>query len=129
MKGAQRVLHIRCGDDIRDKLVEAAQRQLQEQGYFGEVMSVIKPSPVPDDILSTPAYEGTRLMRDFATAAGYPLEDGTPGPLRHGSVITSVAVDWNAVRDELARHPLVDEAISDSADGATIVRIAGRAPR
>ena len=23
MKGAQRVLHIRCGDDIRDKLVEA----------------------------------------------------------------------------------------------------------
>ena len=31
-----------------------------------------------------------------------------------------------AVRDELARHPLVEEAISDSADGATIVRIAGR---
>jgi DNA mismatch repair protein MutS2 len=30
-----------------------------------------------------------------------------------------------AVRDELARHPLVDEAVSDSADGATIVRIAG----
>ena len=33
-----------------------------------------------------------------------------------------------AVRDELARHPLVEEAISDSADGATIVRIAGRSP-
>ena len=33
-----------------------------------------------------------------------------------------------AVRDELARHPLVDEAISDSADGATLVRIAGRSP-
>jgi DNA mismatch repair protein MutS2 len=31
-----------------------------------------------------------------------------------------------AVRDELARHPLVEEAISDSADGATVVRIAGR---
>jgi DNA mismatch repair protein MutS2 len=30
-----------------------------------------------------------------------------------------------AVRDELARHPLVEEAISDSADGATVVRIAG----
>jgi hypothetical protein len=30
------------------------------------------------------------------------------------------------VRDELAHHPLVEEAISDSADGATVVRIAGR---
>jgi DNA mismatch repair protein MutS2 len=33
-----------------------------------------------------------------------------------------------AVRDELARHPLVDEAVSDSADGATVVRIAGNSP-
>jgi DNA mismatch repair protein MutS2 len=33
-----------------------------------------------------------------------------------------------AVRAELARHPLVDEAISDSADGATVVRLAGNAP-
>jgi DNA mismatch repair protein MutS2 len=31
-----------------------------------------------------------------------------------------------AVRDELAKHPLVDEAISESADGATLVKIAGR---
>ena len=30
-----------------------------------------------------------------------------------------------AVRDELAKHPLVEEQESDSADGATIVRLGG----
>ena len=30
-----------------------------------------------------------------------------------------------AVRDELAQHPLVDEQVSDSADGATVVRLGG----
>ena len=30
-----------------------------------------------------------------------------------------------AVRDELAKHPLVDEQLSDSADGATVVRLSG----
>jgi len=30
-----------------------------------------------------------------------------------------------AVRDELAHHPLVEEQVSDSADGATVVRLGG----
>ena len=30
-----------------------------------------------------------------------------------------------AVRDELAKHPLVEEQVSDSADGATVVRLGG----
>ena len=36
MKGAQRVLHIRCGDDIRDKLVEA--------GIEGDYLSFADPA-------------------------------------------------------------------------------------
>ena len=35
MKGAQRVLHIRCGDDIRDKLVAA--------GIEGDYLSFADP--------------------------------------------------------------------------------------
>jgi hypothetical protein len=31
------------------------------------------------------------------------------------------------VRDELAKHPLVDGQESDSADGATVVRLGGSA--
>ena len=34
-----------------------------------------------------------------------------------------------AVRDELAKHPLVDEQVSDSADGATVVRLGGSPAR
>src|SRR5260370_33661422 len=36
MQGAQRVLHIRCGDDIRDKLVEA--------GIAGDYLSFADPA-------------------------------------------------------------------------------------
>jgi cholesterol oxidase len=76
--------------------------ELQEDKTFDRVLSVIKPSGVPADILETDAYAGTRAIRDFAVAAGYPLEDGTEGPLYHGAVIAPVAVEWDAVRDELA---------------------------
>lgn len=65
------------------------------------------------------AREATRSYVDDAHLAGR-------GEVRiiHGRGTGALR---KAVRDELARHPLVDEAISDSADGATLVRIAGRA--
>jgi dsDNA-specific endonuclease/ATPase MutS2 len=34
-----------------------------------------------------------------------------------------------AVRDEIARHPLVEGFESDSADGATVVKLAAGRPR
>ncbi|MET0390818.1 MAG: GMC oxidoreductase [Polyangiales bacterium] len=76
--------------------------ELNKHGYFDEVLSVIAPTPIPQDLLDSEPYAGTRLLRDFAVAAGYPLEDGTREPLYHGTVIAPVAVSWDAVRDELA---------------------------
>jgi cholesterol oxidase len=73
--------------------------QLAEDKAFERVLSVIDASPIPDDVLATDAYAGTRATRDFAVAAGYPLEDGSEGPKLHGSVIAPVAVNWDAVRD------------------------------
>jgi DNA mismatch repair protein MutS2 len=66
------------------------------------------------------AREATRSYVDDAHLAGR-------GEVRiiHGRGTGALR---KAVRDELGRHPLVEEAISDSADGATIVRIAGRSP-
>ena len=84
------------------------------------------PSDVSDELdvrggRADDAREAARSYVDAAHLAGRPevriIHGRGTGALR------------KAVRDELARHPLVDEAISDSADGATIVRIAGRAPR
>jgi DNA mismatch repair protein MutS2 len=83
------------------------------------------PSDVSDELdvrggRADDAREAARSYVDAAHLAGRPevriIHGRGTGALR------------KAVRDELARHPLVDEAISDSADGATIVRIAGRSP-
>ena len=81
------------------------------------------PNDVPDELdvrggRADDAREAARALVDDAHLAGR-------GEVRiiHGRGTGALR---KAVRDELARHPLVEEAISDSADGATIVRIAGR---
>lgn len=91
--------------------------QLNEQGHFRQVLDVIAPSPVPEDILATRQYEGTRLMRDDAVAAGYPMENGTPGPLHHGTAVAPVAVDWEAVREELSGLRVPAVTIGESSLG------------
>src|SRR5262249_10221093 len=40
-------------------------------------------------------------MRDIAVSSGYPLENGTPGPLHHGAVLAPTAVNWKAVQEEI----------------------------
>ena len=52
MKGAQRVLHIRCGDDIRDKLVEA--------GIEGDYLSFADPAWLGRRRPSTPGWPAAR---------------------------------------------------------------------
>jgi cholesterol oxidase len=77
-------------------------RELNEQGHFERVLAMIKASPVPADVLRSAAFASTRWMQDLAIAAGYPVEDGSHATKLRGTVLPPLAVDWDAVRDELA---------------------------
>lgn len=63
------------------------------------------------------AREAVRTFVDNATLAGHPEVR-----VIHGRGTGAVR---QAVRAELDRHPLVDEHLADSADGATIVKLGG----
>ncbi len=80
---------------------------------------------LPDeiDLRGRTAQEAREAVRDLVDAAA--LAGRSEVRVIHGRGTGAVR---KAVRDELARHPLVDEQVSDSADGATIVRLGGSDP-
>ncbi len=57
--------------------------------YYPLVRSMLKPSPIPKDILATKYYESSRLYLQQATTAGLP------------NYLADVAVDWNIIREEI----------------------------
>jgi cholesterol oxidase len=57
--------------------------------YYPRVRSIIKPQPIPDDILQTPYYLGSRVFSQQAINAGF-----TPRKL-------DIAVNWDIVRQEM----------------------------
>jgi DNA mismatch repair protein MutS2 len=81
------------------------------------------PSDVADelDVRGGRADEARETTRSYVDAAH--MAGRSEVRIIHGRGTGALR---KAVRDELAKHPLVDEAISDSADGATVVKIAGR---
>ena len=81
------------------------------------------PSDVSDelDVRGGRADEAREATRSYVDAAH--LAGRSEVRVIHGRGTGALR---KAVRDELAKHPLVEEAISDSADGATVVKIAGR---
>lgn len=91
--------------------------ELTEGNYFGRALEILAPAPIPKDILNTPEYESTRWMRDSAISAGYPEQDGTPATSQHGHALPPIAVDWNAVRDELSGQRVPSITIGESALG------------
>jgi len=77
---------------------------------------------LPDeiDLRGRTAQEAREAVRELVDAAA--LAGRHEVRVIHGRGTGAVR---NAVRDELAKHPLVDEQVSDSADGATVVRLSG----
>ncbi|MEI7761362.1 MAG: Smr/MutS family protein [Thermoleophilia bacterium] len=77
---------------------------------------------LPDeiDLRGRTAQEAREVVRDLIDAAA--LAGRVEIRVIHGRGTGAVR---KAVRDELTKHPLVDEHESDSADGATIVRLGG----
>jgi DNA mismatch repair protein MutS2 len=76
--------------------------------------------PSEIDLRGRTAQEAREAVRDLVDVAA--LAGRTELRVIHGRGTGAVR---KAVRDELARHPLVEEQLSDSADGATVVRLAG----
>lgn len=69
--------------------------------YYPRVRSILKPAPIPQDILATPYYDKTRQFIKKATAAGLPNR------------LYDVAVDWNIIREEIAGTKLPSAILGD----------------
>ena len=76
------------------------------------------------DVRGRRADEAREAARSFVDAAH--LAGKQEVRIVHGRGTGAVRA---AVRDEIARHPLVDGFESDSADGATVVKLAAGRPR
>jgi DNA mismatch repair protein MutS2 len=89
----------------------------------GVTVRLLTQNDVPDevDLRGRTAQEAREVVRDLVDAAS--LAGRAEVRVIHGRGTGAVR---KAVRDELARHPLVEGAVADSADGATVVRLAGR---
>jgi cholesterol oxidase len=61
-----------------------------DQVYYPRVRSIIRPEPIPRDILETDFYGSTRLFLDQARAAELPHS------------LLDIAIDWNVVRQEIS---------------------------
>jgi cholesterol oxidase len=61
-----------------------------EQIYYPRVLKVIKPAPIPPDVLATPFYESTRVNLEQVMRAGFAVR-----PI-------DLQVDWDIVREEIA---------------------------
>ena len=96
--------------------------QSQEPSEPAVTVRAMVQNDLPDevDLRGRTAQEAREVVRDLVDAAA--LAGRVEVRVIHGRGTGAVR---KAVRDELARHPLVDEQVSDSADGATIVRLGG----
>lgn len=89
----------------------------------GVTVRAMVQNDIPDeiDLRGRTAQEAREAVRDLVDAAS--MAGRVELRVIHGRGTGAVR---KAVRDELAQHPLVEEQVSDSADGATVVRLGGR---
>src|SRR5262249_50874208 len=57
--------------------------------YYPRVKSIIKPAPIPQDILSTSFFQSTRVNFEQARRAGFSTR------------LVDLAIDWDVVREEI----------------------------
>lgn len=76
---------------------------LQEGGFFDQAIGRLGPKTIPDNVLSSDYYAGTRAMYDFFGSLGFPELDADDPASAQGThrAFAPVIVDWGAVRDEI----------------------------
>ena len=67
--------------------------------YYPRANTILNPSPIPQDVLASAFYNGSRVYRDQAIQAGYPLKST---PTEQSVFAMPLATDWDVVRGELA---------------------------
>ncbi len=70
--------------------------------YYPRVRSMLKASPIPQDILNTSYYDSARLFLEQATIAGLP----------HGLV--DAALDWDIIRQQIQGTKIPDAIIGEN---------------
>ncbi|ARV62635.1 cholesterol oxidase [Nostocales cyanobacterium HT-58-2] len=70
-----------------------------DQVYYPRVRSILKPSPIPDDILQTDYYLSSRIFLEQAAKAGLKARK------------LDMAVDWDIVRQEIAGQKVASAII------------------
>lgn len=70
--------------------------------YFPRVFSVIKASPIPDDILESEYFLGTRVLMEQCKQLGFSELESEHAEFRDGFAKFRMAIDWEVVRDEIA---------------------------
>ena len=63
---------------------------------------MIDASPIPDDILDSEYFLGTRVLMEQAKKLGFAELESEHGEFRDGYARFRMAVDWDVVRDEIA---------------------------
>jgi DNA mismatch repair protein MutS2 len=108
-----RIAVARLRPDARDRRAEEAPPVQVRALARGDVSDEL-------DVRGRTAQEAREAVRSFVDAAALA---GVPSVrVVHGRGTGAVR---KAVRDELSRHPLVEASEADSADGATVVTLAG----
>lgn len=72
-----------------------------DRTYYPRVLEVIKTEPIPDDVLATDYFAGLRTFVEHARKAGFP-ERASTTEFQSGTARFPMAVDWDAVREEIA---------------------------
>jgi DNA mismatch repair protein MutS2 len=106
-------------DRLRPDHTQGQSRETSEPAVTVRVM-IQNDLPDEIDLRGRTAQEAREVVRDLIDAAA--LAGRAEVRVIHGRGTGAVR---KAVRDELAHHPLVEEQVSDSADGATIARLGG----
>ena len=69
--------------------------------YVPRVFSVIDASPIPDDVLDSEYFLGTRVLMEQAKKLGFAELESEHAEYRDGFARFRMAVDWDVVRDEI----------------------------
>jgi cholesterol oxidase len=70
--------------------------------YFPRVFGMVEASPIPDDILDSEYFLGTRVLMDQCKKLGFEMLESEHAEFRDGLAKLHMAIDWDAVRDEIA---------------------------
>jgi cholesterol oxidase len=69
--------------------------------YYPRVREMLKPAPIPEDLLGTDYYATGRVLRENGVRAGFPPRERS-AHFGNGTWKMDLSVDWDVIRGEMA---------------------------